>query len=40
MKGLTACDKLNDSNPNATGTMTITTDSSGAGAQFKKGGTT
>ena len=26
MKGLTACDKLNDSNPNATGTMTITTD--------------
>ena len=26
MKGLMACDKLNDSNPNATGTMTITTD--------------
>lgn len=28
MKGLAACDKLNSSNPNATGTMTITTDKS------------
>ncbi len=28
LKGLAACDKLNESNPNATGTMTITTDKS------------
>ena len=28
MKGLAACDKLNESNPNATGTMTISTDKS------------
>lgn len=28
MKGLSACDKLNESNPNATGVMTISTDKS------------
>ena len=28
MKGLAACDKLNSSSPNATGTMTVSTDKS------------